>query len=91
MKRTMICLLLFMGQTLAQGAGQVVAVRAGHLVDPATASVTDNQLILVKDGKILWHFNTGQRVESSPMAYTVDGHERLVLITGQTVVSYGIQ
>jgi len=42
-----------MGQTLAQGAGQVVAVRAGHLVDPATASVTDNQLILVKDGKIL--------------------------------------
>jgi imidazolonepropionase-like amidohydrolase len=53
MKRTMICLLLFMGQTLAQGAAQVVAVRAGHLVDPATASVTDNQLILVKDGKIV--------------------------------------
>ena len=45
----------------------------------------------VKGGKILWHFDTGQRIESSPMAYTVDGHERLVLIAGQTVLSFGIQ
>jgi imidazolonepropionase-like amidohydrolase len=31
---------------------QIVAVRAGHLVDPATASVSDDQVILIQDGKI---------------------------------------
>ena len=46
----------------------------------------------VKNGKILWHFDaSGQRIESSPMAYTVGGKERLVLIVGQTVLSFGIQ
>jgi alcohol dehydrogenase (cytochrome c) len=44
-----------------------------------------------KDGKILWHFETGQRFLGSPMAYTVDGEERLVLIAGQTVLSFGIR
>jgi alcohol dehydrogenase (cytochrome c) len=44
-----------------------------------------------KDGKILWHFETGQRFLGSPMAYTVDGQERLVLIAGQTVLSFGIR
>ncbi len=44
-----------------------------------------------KDGKILWHFDTGQRFESSPMAYTVDGHERLVIIAGSTVLSFGVR
>lgn len=44
-----------------------------------------------KNGDILWHFNTGQQFKGSPMAYTVDGHERLVLIAGQTVLSFGIQ
>ena len=44
-----------------------------------------------RDGKILWHFDTGQQFKGSPMAYTIDGHERLVLIAGQTVLSFGIQ
>jgi PQQ-dependent dehydrogenase (methanol/ethanol family) len=44
-----------------------------------------------KDGKILWHFDTGQQFKGSPMAYTVDGRERLVLVAGQTVLSFGIQ
>ena len=30
-----------------------VAIRAGHLVAPATGRVTDDQIVLVRDGKIL--------------------------------------
>jgi PQQ-dependent dehydrogenase (methanol/ethanol family) len=44
-----------------------------------------------KDGRILWHFDTQQEFKGSPMAYTVDGKERLVLVAGQTVLSFGIQ
>jgi alcohol dehydrogenase (cytochrome c) len=44
-----------------------------------------------RDGKILWHFDTGQQFKGSPMAYTVDGKERLVFIAGQTVLSFGIR
>ena len=45
----------------------------------------------VRDGKILWHFNTGQQFKGGPMAYTIDGKQRLVLIAGQTVYSFGIR
>ena len=31
---------------------QVTAIRAGHLIDPASGKVADNQVIAVKDGKI---------------------------------------
>jgi len=47
-----LCLLLFVGCCLAQANAQLIAVRAGHLVDPATGTVKDNQVILIKDGKI---------------------------------------
>ena len=32
---------------------QTVAIRAGHLIDPATGLVTQNQIILVKDQKVV--------------------------------------
>jgi len=32
---------------------QTIAIRAGHIVDPASGTVTDNQIILIKDGKIV--------------------------------------
>ncbi len=44
-----------------------------------------------KGGKILWHYDTGQQFKGSPMAYTVDGKERLVLVAGQTILSFGIR
>ncbi|HVP43829.1 MAG TPA: hypothetical protein VMS96_10375, partial [Terriglobales bacterium] len=31
---------------------QVTAIRAGHLVDPATGKVADNRVIVIKDGKV---------------------------------------
>jgi PQQ-dependent dehydrogenase (methanol/ethanol family) len=42
-------------------------------------------------GKILWHFETGQQFKGSPMTYSIDGHQRLVLIAGQTVLSFGLR
>ena len=33
-------------------AAQTIAVRAGHLIDPANGSVTDNQIIVIENGKI---------------------------------------
>lgn len=44
-----------------------------------------------RNGKALWHFDTGQEFKGSPMAYTVDGHQRLVMIAGQTVLSFGVE
>jgi imidazolonepropionase-like amidohydrolase len=32
---------------------QTKAIRAGHLVDPARSTVTDNQIIVIRDGKIV--------------------------------------
>jgi alcohol dehydrogenase (cytochrome c) len=43
-----------------------------------------------RDGKILWHFNTGQSFKAGPMSYTIDGRQRLVLVAGQTVLSFGL-
>ena len=31
---------------------QVTAIRAGHLIDPATGKVTDNRVIVIKEGKV---------------------------------------
>ncbi len=48
---------------------QEVAIRAGNLIDPATGTVAKNQLVLVKDGKIV---EVGPRVQISQEAETVD-------------------
>ena len=34
-------------------SAQTVAIRAGNLIDPATGTVAKNQIILVKDKKIV--------------------------------------
>jgi imidazolonepropionase-like amidohydrolase len=46
--RTLTLVLLSSGPCLAE----TIAVRAGHLIDPATGAVIENQVILVQDGKI---------------------------------------
>ena len=55
---------------------QVVAVRAGHLVDPAKATVADNQVILIREGKIA---EVGTSVNIPPGATTVDLSSQWVL------------
>jgi imidazolonepropionase-like amidohydrolase len=50
MKRTLslLALCLLAGQVFAQ----TIAVKAGHLVDPETGTVKDNQVIIVENGRI---------------------------------------
>ena len=44
-----------------------------------------------KNGQILWHYETGQQFKGSPMTYTVDGKQRLILIAGQTILAFGLR
>jgi imidazolonepropionase-like amidohydrolase len=46
-----LCALLLLFPSLA--FGRATAIRAGHLVDPATGSVKSNQVIVVQDGTII--------------------------------------
>lgn len=57
-------------------SAQVVVVRAGHLVDPAKATVADNQVILIRDGKIV---EIGPGVTAPPGASQVDLSQQWVL------------
>lgn len=45
--------LFFFSFAAAPAWAQTVAIRAGHLIDPATGSVSSNQIILVTDKKII--------------------------------------
>ncbi len=45
----LFCSLVLVSVTLAQ---QVTVIRAGHVIDPATGQVAEQQVIVVKDGKI---------------------------------------
>jgi imidazolonepropionase-like amidohydrolase len=50
-------------------AAQTAAIRAGHLIDPATGTVAENQIVLVKDGRIT---AVGPRVEVPKGATVID-------------------
>jgi len=63
--RLLSCLLLF----AVSAAAQTTALRAGHVIDPATGKVADNQVIVVKDGKIT---EVGGRVEIPAGAEVID-------------------
>jgi len=51
MKKLISCVVLLLLVALSSSA-QTIAVKAGHLIDPATGSVANNQTILIQDGKI---------------------------------------
>ncbi len=42
------------------------------------------------DGKPLWHFRSGGRLSGNPMAYAVDGRQRVALTAGQAVYVFGL-
>ncbi|MGH9813085.1 MAG: amidohydrolase family protein, partial [Candidatus Acidiferrales bacterium] len=63
--RLLSCLLL----VAVSAAAQTTAIRAGHVIDPATGKVADNQVILVKDGKIV---EVGARVAIPQGAEVID-------------------
>ncbi len=60
----------------ACATAQTVAVRAGHLVDPAKGTVADNQIILIRDKKIV---EVGAKVAIPADAVVVDLSQQWVL------------
>jgi PQQ-dependent dehydrogenase (methanol/ethanol family) len=44
-----------------------------------------------KNGKLLWHFNTGQSWKAGPMAYTVDGNQYIGMVAGSTILSFSLR
>jgi PQQ-dependent dehydrogenase (methanol/ethanol family) len=43
-----------------------------------------------KNGKLLWHFNTGQSWKAGPMTYMVDGVQYVGVAAGSTIVSLSL-
>jgi alcohol dehydrogenase (cytochrome c) len=41
-------------------------------------------------GKILWHFNTGQRLNSGPMTYGLNGRQYIGLTAGSDVIGFSL-
>lgn len=42
------------------------------------------------NGKLLWHFNTGQSWKAGPMTYMVDGKQYIGVAAGNTILTFGL-
>lgn len=42
------------------------------------------------DGHPLWHFNTGQRIDASPMTYAIDGMQYVSVAAGSDIFSFAL-
>jgi alcohol dehydrogenase (cytochrome c) len=63
---------------------------AGGLV--FTGDAEGNFMALeASSGKVLWHFQCGASVYSSPMAYAVDGKEYVAVAAGSALFAFGLQ
>lgn len=40
------------------------------------------------NGQSLWHFNTGQRIDASPMTYAIDGMQYVAIAAGSDIFSF---
>jgi glucose dehydrogenase len=43
------------------------------------------------NGKLLWHFNTGQNWRAGPMTYLADGVQHVAIAAGTTIVSFAVR
>jgi alcohol dehydrogenase (cytochrome c) len=43
-----------------------------------------------KNGKPVWHFNTGDLITASPMTYSVDGAQFFAIASGTNVFAFGL-
>jgi len=48
------------------------------------------EAIDARDGKPLWHFNTGQNIHASPMTYSVDGMQYVAIAAGSDIFSFAL-
>jgi PQQ-dependent dehydrogenase (methanol/ethanol family) len=44
-----------------------------------------------KNGKLLWHFNTGQSFKAGPMTYTVDNDQYIGIAAGSTILAFSLR
>ena len=42
------------------------------------------------NGKLLWHFNTGQSWKAGPMTYLVDGNQYIGMAAGSTIMAFAL-
>jgi alcohol dehydrogenase (cytochrome c) len=56
------------------------------------ASSKDGYLIALDaaHGKLLWRFQTGGSIRSSPMSYAVDGKQYIAIASGSTLIAFGL-
>ncbi len=45
----------------------------------------------VKNGKPLWHFNTGQSWKAGPMTYAVEGNQYIAVAAGSTILAFSLR
>jgi alcohol dehydrogenase (cytochrome c) len=43
-----------------------------------------------RDGKPLWHFNTGQDMSASPMSYALNGKQYVAIAAGSDIFSFAL-
>jgi alcohol dehydrogenase (cytochrome c) len=43
-----------------------------------------------KNGKLLWHFNTGQDWKAGPMTYAIDGKQYVGVAAGSTIIVFAL-
>jgi alcohol dehydrogenase (cytochrome c) len=43
-----------------------------------------------RTGKPLWHFNTGQQIAASPIAYSFKGKDYVAIAAGSNLVAFGL-
>jgi imidazolonepropionase-like amidohydrolase len=75
-RNIIVCFLFIAFLISGQTFGQTTAIRAGNLIDPATGTAAQNQIILVKDGKIS---EVGPEVNIPPDTEIIDLSQAWVL------------
>jgi len=43
-----------------------------------------------RDGKPVWHFNTGQDMSASPMTYAIGGRQYVAIAVGSEIFSFAL-
>ena len=43
-----------------------------------------------KDGRLLWHFDTGLGWKAGPMTYAINGRQYIGIVAGSTVMAFGL-
>jgi alcohol dehydrogenase (cytochrome c) len=68
------------GGTMTTAGGVVFFADDAHYFEAVEAQT----------GKPLWHFNTGQSIDASPMSYAIDGKQYIAIAAGSDIFSFAL-